>query len=98
MTPLENAARALCLSQFEIDCYSDLEPEAQQLAQEHAAAVLRAVREPTPKMKDRGGFICSPCSDNPVRWRVLNTPERRFSEEYATEVWTAMINTALGED
>lgn len=62
-----------------------------------ARAVLQALREPSEGMKDRGGFICSPCSDNPVRWKALNRVERDFSEDYATEVWQAMIDAALAE-
>lgn len=41
-TPLTRAARALALAQSGVDCFDDLEPEAQELAIEHAAAVLRA--------------------------------------------------------
>lgn len=57
MTPVERAARALALSQSGVDCFDDLEPEAQANAIETVRAVLQAIREPNVAMVDAGWAV-----------------------------------------
>lgn len=45
-SPLRNAARALCKAQSGVDCFDDLEPEAQEIAIETVRAVLAAQWQP----------------------------------------------------
>lgn len=73
---------------------SDLASDAE--AAMIAKAVLRAIREPSEGMKDAGGFVTS-AMENRKRWEVAKMGDRRFSEQFATETWQAMIDAALGE-
>lgn len=45
-SPLQAAARALCKAQSGVECFDDLEPEAQEIAIETAKAVLAAQWQP----------------------------------------------------
>jgi hypothetical protein len=81
---LTTAARALALSQSEVDCFDDLEPEAQAALVENVRAVLGAIREPSRLMEANGA--------NEIPYHDSTDREMR-----AVTCFQAMLDTALSE-
>lgn len=86
-SPLTTAARALVLAQSGVDCYEDLEPEAQESAREHVRAVLLAIRDPSDAMMAAGEYDDYGPPGEGV-W---------FGGSHLEDSWTRMIDAALSE-
>lgn len=84
-SPLRNAARALCKAQSGVECFDDIEPEAQEIAIETVKAVILAIREPSEGMVIAGGQLLMD-DDSPEPPLLL-----------AEAVLQAMIDAALSE-
>ena len=93
----DHAARALVLAQSGVDCFDDLEPEAQESAREHVRAVLRAIREPSAAMagagEDAGDTAAYPLTSGDDSYDA----EAALGHYGALAVWQAMIDAALAE-
>lgn len=90
MTPLDRAARALCVAQSGCDDYDALDEAMQATLKENVTAVLRAVREPSERMSDAGAYE-GEWSD--TVWDEKPEARRAYSEG----VWQVMIDTAIEE-